>query len=232
VRTRIGPEQFAVDQDFPRWVVASLPDTPDRTEYLLDPEHKPSPVSRLLESIQRLKDAGADFGVIACNTAYACLVHDHASPPLGLVDIVAEAVVEAAAQPDAGALGILATTGTLQAGLYAHEAAGVGVRSVSPLDVDPTGALQHQKVMCPIYDGPSCLKSGAEPTDAIIGPLCEVAAELVHAGATTIITGCTELSLVRTQLRAANYTVIDPLEVAARVAVAIALGERPLPARR
>ncbi len=59
------------DQDFPEWVLSSIPQTPDRTEAFLGHAEDPSPV--LLRSLERVRRAGADFAVVACNTAHLFL---------------------------------------------------------------------------------------------------------------------------------------------------------------
>src|SRR5438270_10247881 len=59
------------DQDYPPWLVSSLPATPDRTEHLLG--QGPSPVPLLVRSLERLAAGQADFAVIACITAHAFL---------------------------------------------------------------------------------------------------------------------------------------------------------------
>ena len=55
-------ERPSSDQDYPEWVVSSVPDTPDRTVALL--EGGPSPIPSLLRSFERLAASGADFAVM------------------------------------------------------------------------------------------------------------------------------------------------------------------------
>ena len=52
---------------------------------------------------------------------------------------------------------------------------------------------------------------------------------LLEAGAGCVIPACTEIPLVLGRDRVGSAPIVDPLEVAARAAVAIARGERELP---
>lgn len=70
------------DQDFPQWVLSSIPQTPDRTEAYFGEAEDPTPV--LLRSLERLRRAGADFAVVACNTAHLFLERLREESPLAL----------------------------------------------------------------------------------------------------------------------------------------------------
>ncbi|MGH9336215.1 MAG: aspartate/glutamate racemase family protein, partial [Vicinamibacteria bacterium] len=103
------------DQDYPPWLVSSLPTTPDRTRALL--EGTESPVDAMVESASRLSDAA--FAVVACNTAHAFLDEVQSRvriPILDMIRLTAERAVDRVG-PD-GVIGVLAASGTLRSGLY------------------------------------------------------------------------------------------------------------------
>lgn len=229
----------AADQDYPSWVVSSIPGTPDRTRALL--EGATSPVEALLESASRLR--AASFGVIPCNTAHAFLgeVRRRAGLPfLDMVQAAAERAVEIAGA--SGTIGLLAATGTLRARVY-HErirAHAPGARVLSPLDLEGGEALQERLVMEPIF-GPIAngaragggIKSGAfrDPAkrERIAEPLREATRTLARAGAALVLTACTEIPLAIGRESVDSIPLLDPMAVAAERAIEIALGRRPLP---
>jgi aspartate racemase len=60
-------------------------------------------------------------------------------------------------------------------------------------------------------------------------PLQEAAKLLADAGASLVLTACTEIPLALGREEAAGVPLLDPMEVAARAAVEIAGGRRDLP---
>jgi len=140
----------ALDQDYPPWVVSSMPTTPDRTRALL--EGSESPVEAMVESASRLSQAA--FAVIPCNTAHAFLEELRRRsrlPFLDMIQVTAERAVERVGVR--GGIGILAASGTLRAELYQKKihALAPGARVVSPLDLEDGEALQERLVMEPIF---------------------------------------------------------------------------------
>jgi aspartate racemase len=84
----------AQDQDYPAWILSSVPATPDRTAALLS--GGPSPLAALEESARRLCGRfGADFAVIPCNTAHAFLEELRPRVSIPIFDMVTETVKEA-----------------------------------------------------------------------------------------------------------------------------------------
>lgn len=242
------------DQDFPEWIASSIPTTPDRTEALLG--DGPSPLPWLERSVRRLccTDAGgADFAVIACNTAHAFLHQLRRRVRVPILDMIEETARAACERvgPN-GKVGLLATTGTLQAEIYPKAIARTGacVRAISLLDVrdgEHDGAwLQEHLVMEPIYgpkqDGERAgggIKSGlvdedeaeAEATrERAAGPLRRAVKLLADHGAELCILACTEIPLALGRAPVEGVPLLDPIEVIASAAIAIAAGDRPVPA--
>ena len=228
------------DQDYPEWVVSSLPSTPDRTEALLG--RGASPVPALVRSLETLAQR-ADFALIACITAHAFLEDVQARVQLPILDLVT-ATLGAAVEGwgERARIGVLATSGTIQCGLFprvAHRVA-PGLEVFSLPDLPGGWNLQEELVMRPIY-GPleagkrlgGGVKSGGTLDLRTGVPHSESLARAVRllgdVGVSCVITGCTEIPLALDPATCTCLPLLDPLEVAARVAVEIARGDLPLP---
>ena len=227
----------AADQDYPEWILTSMPQTPDRTEAIL--HGGDSPVPTLIEAIRRLS-ATAHFAIVPCVTAHHFLPEVRRQVAFPMLDIVEEAL-RAARDSGASRVGVLATTGTLESGLFERTAERLapGLEVISPLDLEPDGgSLQERLVMGPIYDPErrygAALKTGGAESESdrerLAAPLREAARKLVRQGAAAIIMGCTEIPLALREGAVDDKPLIDPLRAGARAAVRIARGERDLPA--
>jgi aspartate racemase len=203
------------DQDHPEVVISSVPQTPDRTEYIVG--RGPSPVSELQRSARRLEQAGADFIVIPCNSAHYFLSEIRSSvgiPVLDIMSLTARHIREKF--PEVGNVGVLATDGTIRSRLYHKALEEAGLVPIQPKDED------QRLVMESIYGGEG-VKSGRGGATA--GRLLErVGKALAAQGAELLIAGCTEIPPA---LRHASLPVhvIDATMVLAEAAVALSLGE-------
>lgn len=232
------------DQEYPSWVLISKPDVPDRTTAIV--EAGPSPVDALVECLTVL-DAAADFAVIACNTAHTFLPQLRTRLTLPILDMVRETIRHVADHfgPTA-TVGVLATTGTLASGVFAQAASSTapGVRVLTPSDLGlkplQARALQERVVMGAIFgrttgedDFCGGVKGGAHNLPAvrerITAELRGVVDLFRSAGASAVIVGCTELSLVMGEAGPDSLPVIDPLDIIADAALDVASGARPLP---
>ncbi len=241
-RAHLGLEQHLLDaapevlghaieceQDYPPWLLSSLPATPDRTACLLD--GGASPVDALVSSLHRLQGR-ADFALLACNTAYAFLDAVRPRVEIPILDMVCLTVRTLAQRFGATArIGMLATSGTLEAELYpqaARRMEAAGGRNLSwcnPRDL-AEGAARQAAVMAAIFG----LKAGDDPR--LHRPvLLDAAEQLRDAGAVAVVLGCTEipLALHPLTLEASTVELVDPLRVAAVEALRIAAGQAALP---
>lgn len=228
------------DQDYPEWVVSSVPQTPDRTAALL--EGGASPVSWLVRSFDRLASC-ADFAVLTCVTAHAFLDEVRAQVRLPILDMIEPTLAEAARRFGPGArIGLLATTGALRSGIYQRTAARVApdLRLISLLDLSNGDTLQDELLMRPVYgpqgEGrrqPGGIKCGGDrdPETGVShrDTLAAAVRHLAGAGALCVVTGCTEIPLALERKPVDGTPLLDPLDLAARTAVRIARGELPLP---
>jgi len=219
------------DQDYPPWVLSSLPGTPDRTAAVI--EGATSPVNALVQSAERL--SSADFAVIPCNAAHAFLEELRNRVRLPILDMIratAERVVHNLGAN--GPVGVLAATGTLKSGLYPDRLRGIAPNAniVSLLDLQDGEELQRRLIMDPIFCE-NGIKAGGfrvpQRREELAEPMREAARKLAAAGAQVVLPACTEIPLVLGRDAVDDIPLLDPMAVAAERAIEIALGRREIP---
>jgi aspartate racemase len=236
---RLG--EHSVEQDYPSWLLASIPATPDRTKAIIS--GGTSPVAGILRALDLLK--GCDFALIPCMTAHAFIQEIAASSPIPLLDLVDEtlrAVAAKLAVTNAGReIGLLASTGTLRSAVFHRAAiARPDIRIVTPPDLDIRMGpyWQESVVMGAIYgrnagrtDLGGGIKSGSHEVPEIrkrmIVELEGLLNEYAKRGVRVAIPGCTELSILAPALRS-DVELIDPLSVGAEAVLSLADGTRSL----
>jgi aspartate racemase len=170
------------DQDHLHILVDNDPAVPDRTAALLG--EGPDPTPHLVTMARRLAGAGAQLFVMPCNTASAFAAGLVAEVPIPLLRwnaAVAAGLADHA--PGVTRLGLLATSGTIAAGVYAEPLARLGVELVVP------AAAAQERVMALIR-----ARKGGTPGSQLIGDLRAAADDLRAAGAQAVLLACTELS--------------------------------------
>ena len=195
------------DQEHIQMVVCSATNTPDRTAAILGEGTDPFPVMR--DTVRRLEAAGATCIAIPCNTAHHWHAALQAVTPvriLHIVDAVADALSVQAVE--GGCVGVLATTGTVKAGIYQKRLARRGFSCRMP---DAAGQAEVMRAI-------RLVKAGqlGEAT-AILRVQAEA---LVSGGCRRVVMACTEipvaLASVEGELRSA---LVDATEALARVCV-------------
>lgn len=202
------------DQDHLHVLIDNNPAVPDRTAAIQGRGESPLPA--LLGGCRRLAEAGADFIVIPCNTAHFWIEELQQGSPAPVVDMVEEAVAAAiAARADLHRVGLLATTGTVEGGVYRRRFVARGIEVLSP-----AAEVQRDLVMRALY-GPGGIKAGGSAA-ANRRRLVRAAQALVAAGAEVLLAACTEIPLV---LRPEDVQapLVDTLDCLARAAVERAL---------
>jgi aspartate racemase len=203
------------DQDHFRILVDNNPKIPNRT--LAIQGKGPSPVPELRRSARALERAGADFIVIPCVTVHHFFQPLRQSTRLPIVHLVRETVRHVLARfPKARTVGLLATTGTLEAGLFQEAFAGTPVTVLTP-----SAAVQKRQVMHAIFAKRGIKAVGPSPWSK--GLILDAANTLVSRGAQVVVAGCTEIPLVL-QDGGLSVPVVDPISVLARVAIERARG--------
>jgi len=219
------------DRGHPVWILISATDIPDRTASLADGSDR---CARSLAHYGRvLEAAGADFLIVACNTAHAFHARVQAElaiPWLHLIDHTAAAI--ARRHPGIARVGVLATDGTLGASLYQRSLLELGIGTVAP---SPGSELQRE-IMDAIYaPGWGIKASGVEITARARAAVTRAVRWLDQRGAELVIAGCTELSAALEALSLGPgpdlpLPWLDPLEVAADLTIDLAYGARALAA--
>jgi aspartate racemase len=172
------------DQDHLRVLIDSNPRLPCRVSALAGRGVSPGP--ELAAMATGLERAGAELLVMPCNTAHAWAGEIRAAVGVPFLDMV-EATVEAAraARPGLKRVGVLATAGCLDAGLYREAFGTFGVKVVE------TGPEMRARFAALVGH----VKAGDVGAEVRAG-MGALAAELVEAGAELIVAGCTEVPLV------------------------------------
>lgn len=193
-----------IDQQHIPMLIYSCPAIPDRTDYILDPA-KPSPLPGLIEVGNRLAEQGASLIAIPCFSAH--YFHEDLSRalPVPILHAVRETALHLKEQ-GVGAAGVLATTGSIRAGLFQQELEGQGIRPLVPSEV------RQQDVMHLIYRN---IKAGLPPEEARFRA---VSRSLRQEGAEALILGCTELSLLSRYFPLGSGY-LDAMEVLARQSI-------------
>jgi aspartate racemase len=174
------------DQDHVPILIVSDPRVPDRSEAIL--HGGPDPVPALRAGLHKLARMGADFAVIACNTAHHYLDQLRAESELPILDMIGEtAQVIRRAYPAVERVGILATSGTLAVGLYQRALADAGLQAVEPGEAEIAG------MMAAIYGEQGIKTIGV--TAYAKEQLRQVGQTLAEQGAQALILGCTEIPL-------------------------------------
>jgi aspartate racemase len=170
------------DQDHLRIIVDSLPQVPDRTAAILGKAPDPSPA--LQAAARRLESWGAELIVIPCNTAHyyhGAIQGAVGVPVLDIMQETARAIRRD--HPGVRNVGVLASTGTLNTGLYRNALAAEGL-----VEVVPSPEAQAA-VMEAIYG----VKAGQQGAPRQL--LVAASAEMIASGAQAIVAGCTEVPI-------------------------------------
>jgi len=198
------------DQDHIKVIIENNPQIPDRTAALRGKDEDPS--IAMLATAAKLKDSGADFIIVPCNTAHVFLqsVQQHIKIPiLSMIEETSKYIVKNF--PGLKKAGLLATSGTIASNVYKDSLKRKNIELIVP-----SVKSQETLVMRAIY-GKKGIKAGHK-TGSPRKLLLEAAKEIIGQGAELVILGCTEIPLV---LKNGDLKVpfIDPTEILAKAAV-------------
>jgi len=185
----------ATDQQHVRVCIDSNTQIPDRTAAILS--GGANPVPELVKSAGYLQQMGADVLIMPCNTAhyfYPQVAKTVMVPYLNMLNETADAIQKKGIRR----VGLLATDGTLQSGVYKDAFAPFGIEMLVP---DEGG---QRAVMELIYDG---VKAGNYALDT--SRFLAAVADLQSRGAEAMVLGCTELPCAM-DLYHFDFPVIDP----------------------
>lgn len=182
----IAATPAARDADHLPVLVYGVPQIPDRSAAIVGRGESPAPW--LARGARALAGSGAQAIAMPCNTAHAWFdtVAEAAEVPcLHIVDAVLAQLARVA--PAARRVGLLATAGTLAAGLYPRRAAASGLQWLAP-----TSEAQQRAVSAAI----AAVKAGDLATARPL--LLSATQHLTDSGCTAIVAACTEVPLALT----------------------------------
>ncbi len=207
------------DQDHLPIVIASLPNRiPSRTAYLQSSMATDDPKPGIQQALDLLLSADARLVGMACNTAHAPGIVDPVLESADRAEIEFVSIISATANSISGRfgsglrVGIMATSATIEIGLYQEELDKLGIEYVVP-----STDLQERITEGAIKNKDWGLKAIASPPDPRAVEICHDAVQhLVDRGADAVILGCTELPLAIREHTLLGATIIDPTVELAR----------------
>lgn len=187
----------AIDQQHMHVLIDGNTKIPDRTIAIMQGGEDPAPY--IAAAGRNLFRAGADYLAISCNTAHYYYDAVQAAVPIPVLHmpkICLEYIQEK--YPNVTCCGLLATSATIQTGLYQNLAEKAGLEMLHSVP-----EIQANQVM----EGIRNVKAGRKEEG---GELLKAAANaLIERGAEVIIAGCTEIPLVL-QNGSISVPVVDP----------------------
>ncbi|MCE5216366.1 amino acid racemase [bacterium] len=222
------------DSDHLQVLLYTNPAIPDRNAFLRG-EVEENPAYEILRSLQLLYGSGARVLCVPCNTAHAPAIWEvvEAGMPerardaelLNIVSLTVGHLVRTF--PSVSHVGILATTGTIAAGVYQTALSHHNVRPVVPKET--TQRNVQEAVFHPEWG----VKAQSSPVSQIaVDALRAAAVRMIADGAEAVILGCTEIPLALTEADLKGFPLIDATAVLAREAIRRAAGEDKLISRR
>jgi len=176
-----------VDQDHIEAILYSNSSIPDRTKSIL--KQGPSSYPLLLESAKLLERNAVDMIILTCVTSHHYIEDLRKEIRCEVLSAVEETLeLLKASAPQARTVGVLATSGTLQAGLFQRALTTAGLQPLVLPD-----SVQEKYVMQGLY-APDGIKAGhVQPArDKMLLALNW----LVLNGAEAVISGCSEFPLL------------------------------------
>lgn len=172
------------DQEHIPTMIYSNPKVPDRMAAIRDGGEDILPYLKF--SVRKLEQSGASFIAIPCNTVhyfYDDMVREVNIP---IINMIRETAVETKERhPDKKKIGLLATSGTIESGLYNAELEKLGYEVIVPNDSIETHMVMRAVAGVKAKSAPKF----NEDLLAIAGQ------HLMDRGAEVIVLGCTEIPL-------------------------------------
>lgn len=186
------------DQDHIDAVIFNHASLPDRTDFILG-KIEDSPLPLLKEDVRKISELGAKKILITCNTAHYFYEDLQKETNVEILHLMRD-TVNYLKKENIKKVGILGTTATIKLKLYQKELNEKGIMYETPSEKN------QEKVMQIIYDQ---IKAGKSVDEKKFYQIIE---ELQRTNVDAIIMGCTELSILKTDLKLPNEY-IDPLDI-------------------
>ncbi len=212
----LAHSQAGSDQQHLHLIIENNPKTPNRNDAIAG--RGPSPGPALAAMGEALERAGADFIVMACNTAHAFEADIRAAIRKPFVSLIGEVAAEVRRKhPAARRVGLLASQGCLDARVYD---ALLSRHHLGAVLLDAAAQAEFMTLLYRIKSG----QRGAE----VKARMRVLGEKLAAAGADVIIAACTEVPLVL-KASGTSMPLIDSTDVLARRCVVYARRIEPLP---
>lgn len=193
------------DQDHIPYLLFNNPQIPDRSKYLLYGGE--SPIPEMVKTGLLLKQAGATFLIIPCNTAHAFVEEVENGVGIPVMNMIEETARYISHKyGDDATVGLLATSGTVQSKIYHNMFSSIApnVKLIVPNE------KSQENVMKACYE----IKKFSSDENSF-ALLDNAAKELLAQGAKAVILGCTEIPLALNSKKC-GYACIDPMTVLAK----------------
>lgn len=192
------------DQEHLDMIIYNSPGIPDRTAYILG-KSADNPLPAIISLGQKLKEQNVSCIAIPCITAH--YFHQRIQEGIGLPVIHAiRDTADLLKAAEISRVGIMATDGTIQSGIFQREIEAAGMKALLP-----TKDIQ-ELVTSLIYDD---VKAGRTPD---MDKFSKVRTALFEQGSQIIVLGCTELSVIKKDFDL-GPGFIDAMEVLARSSI-------------
>lgn len=198
----INNTKALIDQDHINMIVFNHATTFDRTDYITG-KSKNNPIDTLIEDAKKLENLGCDYVVMPCNTAHYFYDQITQSINIPFLNIVDCAIDEIKTNKQIK-IGIMATDGTIKAQTYQNKILKKGFETFIP------SSEVQEKIMDYIYN---YVKKGQQvPAYKFM----QTINYFFDNDCDYIIVGCTELSVIYTDLEIKDPRIIDSLTVLAK----------------
>lgn len=171
------------DEEHIHIIIDSNASIPDRTRAILYGGDNPVPA--MVKSAKFLEDSGAGLIVMPCNTAHYFIEEVQKEIHIPIINMIA-CTAQAAKDLSLHTVGLLATDGTCQSGIYHRTLNALQIRTVTPDNE------QQKIIMDIIYKG----VKGNDQSHIRYCDLKEILQDMENRGAQAFLLGCTELPLV------------------------------------
>jgi aspartate racemase len=178
-RRLVAATPAAIDQAHLRILIDNNPHVPDRINAIFG--NGPDPGPALADMARGLAASGADFLTMPCNTVHVFQAAIREAVSIPFIDMIEETVRVLTV----GKVGLLATTGTVQAKLYQMACDQRDIELVTPSEED-------QELVMDIIRR---IKAGGL-VSSVRNHAASIISRLADRGAKAVIAGCTEISLI------------------------------------
>jgi len=198
------------DQDHLRIIIDNNPQIPDRSSAIL--HNGDSPLPELEKTLHNLERAGAELIAMPCNTAHFYYQELQRKTRIPIINMIAETAGYVSQNyPDIRNIGLLATTGTINTGIYHDTMKSMAMEVIAPDE-------EAQKLITKVIYGTYGIKAGCTG-ERLRAYLVTAAKALITQGAEAIVLGCSEICSVLKQ-DDLPVPLINSIQVLAEVSVA------------